>query len=206
VDRCQPGQGQGLAGGNRRSLSADRLDEGAPGDRGPFVVRHAVVADADAIARVHTSAWQQAYRGILSSEFLSSIDWRERAVRWTERLERDLAGPSVTRVAVDRLGVVRGFLKAGPSRDEDVPAGMGEVYAVYVDPTVWGVGVGSDLMRVAMGDLDAATTSVTLWVLADNDQGRRFYERWGFVPDGCIKEDSIGDREVTEVRLIRVPG
>jgi ribosomal protein S18 acetylase RimI-like enzyme len=83
---------------------------------------------------------------------------------------------------------------------------MGEVYAVYVDPTVWGVGIGSDLMQVAMGDLDAATTSVTLWVLADNDQGRHFYERCGFVADGCIKKVSIGDREVTEVRLSRVPG
>jgi hypothetical protein len=140
VDRRQPGQGQGLAGGNGRSLIADRKDEGAPGDRGPFVVRHAVVADADAIARVHTSAWQRAYRGILSSEFLSSLDWRERAVHWTELLERDLAGPNVTQVAVDRLGVVRGFLKAGTSRYEDAPAGTGEVYATTTNPRMRATG------------------------------------------------------------------
>jgi hypothetical protein len=80
-------------------------------------------------------------------------------------------------VAVDRLGVVRGFLKAGPSRGEDAPAGTGEVYAVYVDPTAW--------------------------AMADNDQARHLCERFGFVPDGFIRGESIGDREVTEVRLIR---
>jgi RimJ/RimL family protein N-acetyltransferase len=70
-----------------------------------------------------------------------------------------------------------------------------------VTPSVWGTGVGRELMAVAVDRLrEAGFRSATLWVLRDNERARRFYERAGWSPDGAEKDDVVAGATVTEVR------
>nr|MDQ3823681.1 GNAT family N-acetyltransferase [Actinomycetota bacterium] len=58
------------------------------------------------------------------------------------------------------------------------------VDALYVVPAAWRQGVGSALHDAAVEELRAVSDEARLWVLADNADARRFYERRGWRPDG----------------------
>jgi GNAT superfamily N-acetyltransferase len=145
------------------------------------------VDDADAIAAVHVRTWQAAYAQALPASFLSSLDAGARAERWRATL-KEARPANATFVAVDDRVV--GFASVGPDRAD---ATLGEVYAIYVDPSHWSTGAGLALMRRAVEHLEAAGfREIGLWVLEANPRARRFYERFGFVPDGSTKLDTIG--------------
>jgi GNAT superfamily N-acetyltransferase len=67
-----------------------------------------------------------------------------------------------------------------------------------VHPDAWRTGIGRALMDVALGDLRAAGWRwVTLWVLAENQQARAFYARFGFPPDGAeMTDERSGEKEI----------
>jgi ribosomal protein S18 acetylase RimI-like enzyme len=152
-------------------------------------VRPATADDADAIAAVHVLGWQAGYAGIMPADTLAGLDVDERARRWRERLATGAASEFATSVAVDDTGAVVGFATIGPYRNgqrpDDLDPRFGELLAIYVDPARWGTGAGAALMTAALADLSVrGWEEIRLWVLADNARARRFYERFGLVPDG----------------------
>ena len=160
------------------------------------MVRVAELADAGGIARVHIAAWQVAYEGVFSRDFLGSLDLEVRTGWWEALL---LRGDRVTFVADADEGVV-GFSLIGPSDD----AGWGEIFAIYVDPAHWGRGIGWELL--AASELQLAEDGferALLWVLEGNNQARAFYERQGWVKGKPIRLETIGGTEITEVRYER---
>ena len=98
-------------------------------------VRQARPEDADGIARVQNRAWRAAYEHVFGAERLARLSDGQRASAWRARL----AGPAErTRVLVaDHDGEVVGFAMIGPSRDPDARASVGELYALYADPSCW---------------------------------------------------------------------
>ncbi|MGH3002076.1 MAG: GNAT family N-acetyltransferase [Gaiellaceae bacterium] len=157
-------------------------------------IRSATGADAEAIARVQERGWQVAYRHVFPVAELDRGGFIQ-AGRWRERLDRPPVGWS-TFVAV-RDGSVVGFTSVGPSRDEP---GLGELYAIYVDPSAWSTGSGRALIERAEQQLAAAYTEATLWVLEENPRARRFYERGGWTPDGARKAEVRWGVRAPEVR------
>jgi ribosomal protein S18 acetylase RimI-like enzyme len=95
-----------------------------------------------------------------------------------------------------------GFCSVGPVRDADLDdSQVGEIYALYVEPRFWRSGVGSALCSTGLAHLrDKNLLRVTLWVLADNSLGRRFYEKFGFTEDGHSEPYVAGDAKLTELR------
>jgi ribosomal protein S18 acetylase RimI-like enzyme len=84
---------------------------------------------------------------------------------------------------------VVGFVTFGPSRDADT-VGLGEIYALYVDPGRYEAGVGRTLMAHARRRLkEQGFEAAVLWVLLGNERAARFYEREGWVPDGAVREE-----------------
>ena len=73
--------------------------------------------------------------------------------------------------------MIVGFASVGPSRDE---RGIGELYAIYVEPDQWSTGAGRALIERAEERLRHAYGEATLWVLEDNPRARAFYERGGW--------------------------
>lgn len=173
----------------------------------PVRLRRPTPDDAHGIARVHVETWQAAYAGVLPEDFLRGLDVGRRATGWS-RILGDAAhaqpgeGGSQNGIWLAAAGdEVVGFAWVGPARDEDLPPGGGELFAVYLLPEWWGRGVGARLLGAAEGDLRAAGYRwATLWVLEQNPRARAAYERAGWRADGTKRTEPIGETEVVEVR------
>lgn len=100
-----------------RGHSAGRVHHTAMGKANTSVLK-AGTADAEAIALVHISSWQEAYRGLLPDRILSGLDVTDRADRWRKIL-RTKAEKTDGLVAIAAQGSkVVGFVSVGPQRDE----------------------------------------------------------------------------------------
>lgn len=154
-------------------------------------VRRAVVDDADAIERVRTDTWRDAYRGLMPDSLLDGLGYdatRRRA------LMAALPPHQFVLVAEDDVAVV-GFCIGGRSRTPD-DRYAGEVYAIYVLPQQQVRGIGRALLQVAAKELvDRGFSSMMIWVLRENAPARLFYERMG----GIHVRDE--ERELEGVRI-----
>lgn len=156
-------------------------------------VREATVGDALAIETIRVRGWRAAYRHVFPPEELDALPVDE--TRWRRRIAEPPRGWSI--VVAEEGGAVVGFAATGPSRDEP---GLGELYAIYVDPGRWSAGAGRALIARAEEGLAADYREAALWVLEANDRARRFYERAGWALDGARKaEERLGVR-APEVR------
>jgi ribosomal protein S18 acetylase RimI-like enzyme len=162
-------------------------------------IRPASEDDARGIAEVRVRTWQKAYSDIMPAEFLEglSVDAGER--RWRELLSAPT--PDHWTLVAESAHRVVGFVSAGVPRDEGLPKGAGEVYAIYVIADCWNRGVGRALLGQAEQRLtEQGFDQAVLWVLADNQRARAFYEGAGWHADGGTKQAPFGGREVSEVR------
>ena len=93
---------------------------------------------------VHVRAWQVAYRGEFPDEYLDGLKASDRAALWSRFIPRGGV------VVFEDNGGVTGFASFGSSSD---PEGLGELFAMNVDPEHWGRGHGSALLNYAVGGL-----------------------------------------------------
>ena len=164
----------------------------------PAVVRPARPDDAETIASVHVRSWQAAYVGVVPQQILDRLSVERRAASWRATIEED----GQERVwVVEQDGRLRGFASFGPARDDDLVAGSGELYAIYLEPEAWSLGLGRALFERAIEDLDRRRyRPLVLWVLTDNGRGRRFYEAAGWRPDGTSRVLDFDGTPIEEVR------
>ena len=157
--------------------------------------------DCSALAVIHVAAWQAAYDALFPAEYLASLSVTDREESWISILA---TSASRTLVAKTDGGEALGFVTFGHCRDEGAGIHKGEVWALYVAPRAWSAGVGWALWeasRVLL--LHRGFSEVTLWVLAGNARGLRFYESLGFrrEPDSEQFFERGGTR-LAEVRLV----
>jgi ribosomal protein S18 acetylase RimI-like enzyme len=154
-------------------------------------VRRAVVDDADAIERVRTDTWRDAYRGLMPDSLLDALDYD--ATR--RRAQMSALVPQHFVLVAENDGPVVGFCIGGRSRPPEELFG-GEVYAIYVLPEHQGRGIGRAMLQAAAKELvGLGFTSMMIWVLRENAPSRRFYERMG----GTYVRDEV--RELDGVRI-----
>jgi ribosomal protein S18 acetylase RimI-like enzyme len=139
------------------------------------LVRQAEPDDAAAIAKVHVATWRTAYRGLLSDDYLASLNESGYAERWRRTL---IAAQDRVYVAENRDGVV-GFASGGKERAGE-GGYSGELYAIYVLREAQGHGHGRQLVQAVVAGLrELGLPNMIVWVLRDNVPARRFYERLG---------------------------
>jgi ribosomal protein S18 acetylase RimI-like enzyme len=144
--------------------------------RFPIVaIRRADRDDAQDIAAVHVETWRTAYPRLLPESVLADLSVEAERAEWERLLS---GGPTETWVGLIE-GIIVGWAILGPPRDDDLdPALVQELYGLYLLPRFWGRGVGWTLCQTAedrMRERGAHTT--VLWVHAQNQRARRFYER-----------------------------
>lgn len=161
-------------------------------------LRRARRGDEMAVARVHVSSWQAAYRGLISQEYLDGLRPEDRAGRYTFGEEWP-----ATVIGIED-GQVLGFASYGPARAPDTE-GLGELYALYADPKAWDRGVGRALIAKARADLAGeGFGEAILWVLTGNERAERFYRRDGWAADGSRQTIEVHGVTVAESRYRRV--
>jgi GNAT superfamily N-acetyltransferase len=162
-------------------------------------VRAAAPEDAEAIAQVHVTTWQTAYRGTIPDDYLDALDVAGRAQLWRRGLS---TGASSVVLAVEDGGAVTGFVAFGPHRGE---ADSGQVYALYVRPDRWRNGAGAVLMAAAERDLrERGFGTARLWAIDGNERAQGFYERCGWMPDGARRYEELGGAAVPQLRYHRL--
>ena len=141
---------------------------------GQIGVRRAEGADAQRIAAVHDAAWALAYRGIIPGRDLERMIARRGPLWWKRALDRHTA-VLVLEVARE----IRGYATVGPNRMRMLPF-AGEIYEIYLDPEVQGLGFGRMLFEAARQELRRyGLASFSVRVLAENDGARGFYDHLG---------------------------
>jgi GNAT superfamily N-acetyltransferase len=169
-----------------------------------LTVREADEMDAPQLVRVRIDAWRAAYAGVIPPAYLDELDATAAPARLAEYLR---ALPSGRHYLVsEQGGRLTGFVVGGAERPSVESArgerdGFGEVHALYVHPDAWFTGTGAALLRAATRRLaEDGFHTLSLWVMEQNEQARRFYERHGWRPDGARDELRFGGALVPEVR------
>jgi RimJ/RimL family protein N-acetyltransferase len=166
-----------------------------------YEVRPATQRDAKAIAEIHVSASQAAFKGLVPGEQMPAVSVDKSQAYWRDAIEFN--EPQVY-VAVDDEKVV-GFVGFDRSRDKSTPNTTGEIWAIYAATTHWGKGVGLALWDAAReGLLEEGCNKVTLWVPLGNERALRFHDLAGFKREmTSIKTVPVGAVKIEEIRLKR---
>lgn len=168
----------------------------------PALIRPATPDDAEAVADLSVRGWQAAYRGIVPDTVLDRLSGERRAIGWRAAIERSATSDERVWILASPAGLL-GFVAGGPARDESAkpPAGAGEIYAIYLEPTELRRGHGRRLFGHAVADLvDRGFDPIVVWVFDANAQARRFYEAVGFHSDGERAAITFDGVPVDEVR------
>lgn len=148
--------------------------------------------DRLAISRIYEESWRYAYRGIIPQNYLDSIP----AGRWAKNLDRE-GLYTLLAVENDTLIGTASYCRSRFPAWED----SGEIVSIYLLSESIGKGYGRPLLDAAVDELkQLGFRDVFLWVLEDNQRAKAFYEKAGFVYTGDCLTDTIGRKELREVR------
>ena len=159
---------------------------------GPWRLREATPADAQAIAEVHVRSWRETYTGLMPQAVRDGLSVERRPAGWTRMLTDPTVATKVWVAETD--GGLVGFGAAGPQRSPDLAdqGFSGEIEAVYVLASCQGQGIGGALIhRMATHLIAQGHRTAALWVLRENAPARAVYERLGGVVCGEQTDDRM---------------
>ncbi|PYZ95037.1 GNAT family N-acetyltransferase [Salipaludibacillus keqinensis] len=161
-------------------------------------IRKATVEDAKGMARVHVDCWRSAYEGILPSDLLNNLSYKDREQRWIKNIPLSTSGGSMTFVVENEEGKIVGFALGGTMRDARLRMKYtGELYGLYVHPNNQQKGFGKKLFESVVHHLVSLHhSSIALWTFKGH-HSCSFYNHLGGekVYD---KKTTIGGTELTE--------
>ncbi len=162
-----------------------------------FTLRAPVPADAEEIAALHVSTWQETYTELLPEGFFDEAHIEGRRRMWSRMLDAPRENVTI-RVAEEEDGRIIGFAMSGPSVDTESPAVRDrQLYMLYLVAAAHGGGAGQALLDGVLGDGPAQ-----LWVAKENPRAIAFYRRNGFELDGLEMSDP-GAPKLTDARMVR---
>lgn len=162
-------------------------------------IRYANINDSKILGHIHSESWKIAYKTIIPDIVLDNMTIEKREKYFYkalfEKLEED--------ILIFKENNPAGFMTLGKCRDEDLDCSWGEIWGIYLLPSYWKQGIGTELIKWGINELkNRKFKRVSLWVLKENVNARRFYEKVGFHHDGTVKKLNIG-KELNECRYIK---
>jgi len=143
-------------------------------------------SDAEAMAQIYVRAANSAWTYLYGAENLAALE----APVDTFRLQLASARPRHCVLVAEEHGEPVAFAATRPSEDDDsVGDRSGELDMFYSDPSVWGRGIGRQLLASVVEELrHRGFTEATLWTAEENHRPRRIYEAAGWRLDGGARE------------------
>lgn len=139
-------------------------------------------ADIEGIQRVARASWHATYAGIFAPEFMEGFLNHNYS---NGRLHDSLASPLQRMFVAREEQELVGFCQVGP-RDAEY-----HLYRIYLLPTHWGRGIGAQFLAQAEHWLkQQGVTNYSCYVHAQNEVGKAFYAKQGFVHDLAL---DVGD-------------
>jgi len=139
-------------------------------------IRPVTVNDIEVLAHLHTESWRDAYRGILSDQYLDGDILRERQALWRSRLQ----GPAPGQYGLLAFSgtTPAGFAFAFPGAHKRWGTLLDNL---HVRPGQRGGGVGTQLLHAVTGHVKTVHPGegLFLWVYELNTRTRAYYERLG---------------------------
>jgi GNAT superfamily N-acetyltransferase len=163
-------------------------------------IRYANREDASTLALINSKSALQAYKGIIPDDVLKE---RFSYERLKERLYKEISEGTTTSCIIYKDEISVGMQTF--ARDDIEERGELEIdiWRIYLLPEYWGRNIGIDLIDWGMKELKSkGYIKVALWVVEENVQARKFYEKYGFVHDGEIRIIDAG-KELKEYRYTK---
>jgi N-acetylglutamate synthase-like GNAT family acetyltransferase len=184
-------------------VTPDHTHSSATGPVADASARIARPNDAAAVGLVQAAVWRAAYGPVLPQEVVEQFEPSSFARVWRDSLNHPPSSRHVLLVACAGEQVV-GFIAVGPSTDKDASETSGELLTLGVHPDARHGGHGSRLLNAAVDTLRGkGFNSVSVWLLALDEDTRGFLTEAGFSPDGAYRDRVIDDdrARAREVRL-----
>lgn len=165
-------------------------------------IRQATARDAEVISNIHASSWKTAYKDIVSQRYLNELKYDF----WVSAFQNWISNNILTAQLIYEDELPVGCTAYGKSRDVKFSK-WGEIVSIYVLPDYFRKGYGQKLLEKALTDMKTmGYQSCYLWVLKENLNARKFYEKNGFWcnNDECTCE--IMQKQLIEVRYILMLG
>lgn len=141
-------------------------------------IRWAQLEDIQDLSLVYSEAYRNAYQGIIPDEYLNQVIPEVREEYFYTALTQ-----GEERVAIAFID-------------------NGKITAIYLLQNYRGIGLGKTLLQWGIEKLKAfGCTTVAIWVLRENPNAIRFYEKQGFVRDGAERLISRG-KELIQFRYL----
>ena len=138
------------------------------------MIRDAEQYELTKLAEIYWAAWNHAFSKHFPPENLEHVTVGDFEVRWREYF----AAENVCSFVYERNSTLLGFVICRVQNEE--PA---EIVSLMVSPTSIRTGIGCKLMEKALSYLsENRCKTAILWVVKENTNARRFYERFGFTP------------------------
>ena len=154
----------------------------------PITIRSARPSDALVMAKIHMRSWETAYTGIIPEEYI-----REKNAARPAMWEKSLAEEQHPHKVILLGDTVVGIVCFDQPQDDDVGEAFCELRLIYLHPDYFRKGIGTKAMEYAFACArDMGKDFMTVWVLAENTNSMRFYEKCGFIADGKTKSLDYG--------------
>lgn len=143
------------------------------------------------VSNIYEQSWKYAYRGIIPDTWLAGIP----SGQWANGLKQ----PGHLSLILLDDGKMCGAASYSHARVESMKD-YGEIISIYLLPEVMHRGYGYQLMQAVLSELkNMGYRKTYLWVLEENKNARRFYERFGFVLSDRTQTDTYDGKELKEL-------
>lgn len=158
------------------------------------MIRKANVNDASRLAEILIFTKRVTYRHIFNNDKVSFNEMQVLDLALTFRDNEHVLDD----IYVYDDGIVKGMIKWG--KDESYPDCC-RIHELYVDTFFQGQGIGSILINDCISKSKKLNyKKIVLWVLEENKNGRKFYEKHGFIYNGINQHEE--DSTVRELEYV----
>jgi len=161
-----------------------------------MIIRLATTADAQDMAEVGMRSWEAAYKDILPADYI-----REKNATRPGQFKRVITDENETSYVIQLDGKTVGIMKIDERTDDDLTDEYYELHYIYLHPDYFRQGIGAKAIDFAMQKACAMGKKfLVIWVIESNANSVKFYEKCGFLRDGCSKIQNRG----VDVKIIRM--